>query len=316
MFFRNHLVPRADLIVARLSLLFLVSFLVSFGTSASTLTITDDNGEKAPLEIQSGDYVRVTTASDGDVFLVLKGFSVTVGNGSGTAGNTGGTGSSGGDTGSSSGGTGSSGGDTGSSGGDSGSSGGDTGSTGGSTGSSGSSGGSDVEVPTEGYCAGFDPDLADCQEDQNFDPWIAGTGEVAYWIRNRLTEVFPFTLPARADAADTHYGYLQLTTGERKRNAANEDIFHMWFSETPNGPVLEGTNCEWYGTQAKTYFYWTQDESLKGDMCFLGEDSRLMYVNFETRCMEMFYSGTCNADNLRKSSSKYQFDVSRRIRGY
>ena len=116
MFFRNHLVPRADLIVARLSLLFLVSFLVSFGTSASTLTITDDNGEKAPLEIQSGDYVRVTTASDGDVFLVLKGFSVTVGDGSG--------GGTGGDTGSS-------GGDTGGTGGDAGSTGGDTGGTGG-----------------------------------------------------------------------------------------------------------------------------------------------------------------------------------------
>ena len=172
------------------------------------------------------------------------------------------------------------------------------------------------DVPAEGYCAGYDPNLADCQADQNFDPWIGGTGEVPYWIRNRLTEVFPFTLPARADAADTHYGYLQLTTGERKRDAATEDIFHMWFSETPNGPVLEGTNCEWYGTQAKTFFYWTQDETLQGDMCFLGEDSRLMYVNFETRCMEAFYSGTCNANNLRKSSRKYQFDVARRIRGY
>jgi hypothetical protein len=63
-------------------------------------------------------------------------------------------------------------------------------------------------------------------------------------------------------------------------------------------------------------FYWTQDESLKGDMCFLGEDSRLMYVNFETRCMEMFYGGTCNEVSLQKSSRKYQFDVSRRIRGY
>ena len=324
---RNDFFSGASLILARLSLLFVVSFLTSFDTSASTLTITDDNGEKAPLEIQSGDYVRVTTASDGDVFLVLKGFTVTLGDGSdggsgssNTGGTSGGTDGSGGDTGNSGGDTDGSGGDTGNSGGDTGSSGGDTGGsggdTGGSSGGSGSSGGTDVEVPTEGYCAGFDPDLADCKEDQNFDPWIAGTGEVPYWIRNRLTEVFPFTLPARADAADTHYGYLQLTTGERKRNAANEDIFHMWFSETPNGPVLEGTNCEWYGTQAKTYFYWTQDETLQGDMCFLGEDSRLMYVNFETRCMDMFYSGTCNADNLRKSSRKYQFDVSRRIRGY
>ena len=66
MFTRNDFFSGANLIVARISLLFVVSFLTSFDTSASTLTITDDNGEKAPLEIQSGDYVRVTTASDGD----------------------------------------------------------------------------------------------------------------------------------------------------------------------------------------------------------------------------------------------------------
>ena len=171
-------------------------------------------------------------------------------------------------------------------------------------------------MPTEGYCAGYDPTLADCTADQNFDPWIAGTGENPYFIRNRLTEVFPFTLPARSEALSTRYGYLQLTTGERKRDAVSEDIFHMWFSETPNGPVLKGTKCEWYGTQAKTYFYWTQDSKLANQMCDLGQSSRLLYVNFETRCYEDLYSGTCNADNLRKSSAKYQFDVSRRLRSY
>ena len=135
MFTRNHIFSGANSIVARISLLFVVSFLASFDTSASTLTITDDNGEKAPLEIQSGDYVRVTTASDGDVFLILKGFTVTLGDGSDggaggsdTGGTSGGTDGSGGDTGNSGGDTGSSGGDTGSSGGDTGGSGGDTGS--------------------------------------------------------------------------------------------------------------------------------------------------------------------------------------------
>ena len=249
------------------------------GVSAATVTISDDSGKTGPLELQSGDYVRLTAMSNGNLYLDMKGFSVTVSDGSdGTDTGSGGT---------------------------------DTGSGGTDTGI-----GSGSEVPTEGYCAGYDPTLADCTADQNFDPWIAGTGENPYFIRNRLTEVFPFTLPARSEALSTRYGYLQLTTGERKRDAVSEDIFHMWFSETPNGPVLKGTKCEWYGTQAKTYFYWTQDSKLANQMCDLGQSSRLLYVNFETRCYEDLYSGTCNADNLRKSSAKYQFDVSRRLRSY
>jgi len=284
------------------------------GVSAATVTISDDSGKTGPLELQSGDYVRLTAMSNGNLYLDMKGFSVTVSDGSdGTD-----TGSGGTDTGSGGTDTGSGGTDTGSGGTDTGSGGTDTGSGGTDTGSGGTDTGigSGSEVPTEGYCAGYDPTLADCTADQNFDPWIAGTGENPYFIRNRLTEVFPFTLPARSEALSTRYGYLQLTTGERKRDAVSEDIFHMWFSETPNGPVLKGTKCEWYGTQAKTYFYWTQDSKLANQMCDLGQSSRLLYVNFETRCYEDLYSGTCNADNLRKSSAKYQFDVSRRLRSY
>ncbi|MDG2459511.1 MAG: hypothetical protein P8M73_01390 [Luminiphilus sp.] len=266
-----------------LPVLFVGGLFAALGASAATLTITDDNGEKTPLEIQSGDYVRVTTASDGDVFLVLKGFSVTLGDGAGsTAGDSGGTG-------------------------------GDSGGTGGD---SGGSGGTAGDVPTEGYCADYDPSQADCQAEQNFDPWIAGTGEKPYWIRSGLTEVLPFTLPSRSEALDTRYGYLHLTTGERKRNTATEDIFHMWFSETPHGPVLEGTKCEWYGAQAKTQYYWTQDASLAREMCDLGTASRTLYVNFETRCYEPLYGGTCSDTNKQKSAAKYQFDVSRRIKGY
>ena len=152
--------------------------------------------------------------------------------------------------------------------------------------------------------------------DQTFDPWIAGTGEAPYWIRSGLTEVFPFTLPARSDASDTRYGYLHLTTGERKRDKTQDDIFHVWFSETPNGAVLAGTKCEWYGEQAKTSFYWTQDPSLAGEMCDLGTASRILYVNFETRCFEPLYSGSCSDTSKQKSTLKYQFDVSRRIKGY
>ena len=316
--------------VACLTMWFVAGCLVVLNASASTLTITDDNGEKAPVEIQANDYIRVTTASNGNVYLVLKGFSITIndgtgsdtggtGGGSGASGSGTGTGSSGSDSGSSSGDSSSSSGDSSSSSGDSSSSGGGSSGSddsGSSSGSSGSSGGTGTEVPTDGYCAGYDPSAADCQVDQNFDPWIAGTGEAPYWIRSGLTEVFPFTLPARSDASDTYYGYLNLTTAERKRDKTQEDIFHAWFSETPNGPVLEGTRCEWYGEQAKTSFYWTQDSSLAGEMCDLGTASRILYVNFETRCYEPLYSGSCSDTSKQKSTVKYQFDVSRRIKGY
>ena len=323
MFTCNRFFSISRSMVARLAVLSVAGFLAVLNSSASTLIITDDNGEKAPVEIQVNDYIRVTTASNGNVYLTLKGFSITINDGDGSdAGGTGdGSGASGSGTG-----TGSSGSDSGSSSGDSSSSSGDSSSSsGGSSGSddsgsssssAGNSGGTGTEVPTDGYCAGYDPSAADCQVDQNFDPWIAGTGEKPYWVRNGLTEVIPFTLPARSDASDIRYGYLQLTTGERKRDATQDDIFHMWFSETPNGPVLEGTKCEWYGTQAKTYFYWTQDSSLAGEMCDLGTRSRILYVNSETRCYEPLYSGSCSETSKQKSSAKYQFDVSRRIQGY
>ena len=44
------------------------------GVSAATVTITDDSGTKAPLELQSGDYVRLTAMSNGNLYLDMKGF--------------------------------------------------------------------------------------------------------------------------------------------------------------------------------------------------------------------------------------------------
>ncbi|NDH40680.1 MAG: hypothetical protein EBY45_09725 [Gammaproteobacteria bacterium] len=129
----------------------------------------------------------------------------------------------------------------------------------------------------------------------------------------------PFTLPARADTENVQYGILQLTTAERVRNAKTQDIFHMWVSETPEGPKLEDEDCEWYGTQARHYWYWTQDAATHAanqGMCFLGTESRVLYVNFETRCYEPFYTGSCSDTNKRKSSAKYQFDVARRVQPY
>ena len=298
-------------------------FLSVVGASAGTLTITDDDGKQSPIELQPNDYVRLTATQDGSLYLEIRGFTLAVNDG-GTGTGDGGTGTGDGGTGTGDGGTGT--GDSGTGTGDGGTGTGDsgtgtgdggTGTGDGGTGTGdGGTGTGDGGIVSDDYCAGNDSELADCRVDQNFDPWIASTGESPYWIRNRLTEVFPFTLPDRADHPEIRYGYLQLTTGERKRDAAKEDIFHMWFSETPNGPVLSGKDCEWYGTQAKTYFRWTQDQSLAKDICFLGTESRTLYMNFETRCMPKYYAGTCGPGDLKKSSVKYQFDVSRRLQGY
>ena len=102
--------------------------------SAATLTVTDDNGKQAPVELQSNDYLRLTATPDGDMFLEIRGFA-TLDDGSGaTSGDGGSTGADGSGTG----------GDGGSSGGDGGSTGGDVGSTGGDGGSTGGDGGSTV----------------------------------------------------------------------------------------------------------------------------------------------------------------------------
>ena len=84
MFTFNRFFSTSRSMVAYLTMWFATGCLVVLNASAGTLTITDDNGEKAPVEIQANDYVRVTTASDGDIFLVLKGFSITINDGAGS----------------------------------------------------------------------------------------------------------------------------------------------------------------------------------------------------------------------------------------
>ena len=163
------------------------------------------------------------------------------------------------------------------------------------------------------YCEGNDPALANCDPDVNFDPWIAGTGEVHYWIRDKKTEVFPFTTE---DHPDVWFGYLQMTSPEVAREPT-EDLFHVWFSETPNGPLYGGADCEWYFTRAERDVFWTfkSGEELEG-ICHLGAVSQTLYVNFETRCHPDYYEGPCDDDNKQKSDRVYQFDVARRYRLY
>ena len=170
------------------------------------------------------------------------------------------------------------------------------------------------EVPIGEYCEFNDPELANCDPDRNYDPWIAGTGEVHYWIRDKKTEVFPFTTD---DHPSVWYGYLQLTSPEVARDVT-EDLFHIWFSETPNGPPIEGDDCDKYTTRGDFYVYWTfkEEDPLLDGVCVLGEYPRLMYVNFETRCHPDYFEGLCDDDNKNKSDSDYQFDVSRRVSSY
>ncbi|MEL0138510.1 MAG: hypothetical protein VW806_13645, partial [Halieaceae bacterium] len=77
-------------------------------------------------------------------------------------------------------------------------------------------------------------------------------------------------------------------------------------------------DCEEYKDQADSYFYWTQDEREKG-VCYLGPESRVLYVNFETACFPAIYPGgadACNLMNKRKSSRRYLFDVARGYQKY
>ena len=297
---------------------------LSMALSAATLSVRDESGDTTTLEIQNGNSVSLSVAANGNLTLILDGYYATVsdsassgnsGSGSTDSGSSGSGSTDSGNSGSGdsdSGGSGSGGTDSGSSG----SGGTDSGSSGSGSTDSGSSGSGSTDSST--YCAGNDDDLADCKATQNFDPWMTGAGEVPIWIRNKLTEVFAFTLPARSDATNVRYGYLQMTTPEGERNPYAEDVFHAWFSTTPNGAVLSGTKCEFFGRYARGDFYWTQDPSLANQVCYLGAEERVLYLNFETRCYEDLYrgSGTCTADSKLKSGSTYQFDVSRRLKEY
>jgi hypothetical protein len=176
-----------------------------------------------------------------------------------------------------------------------------------------------VYVDESEYCYGADYAEVDCDASRNYDPWIASTGERAYWLRNQLTLSIPFTLPSRNDSdaqADiVQYGYFQMTAQERKRDKHTEDIFHVWFSEEPNGSPLGG-KCEKWMLQARGYLYWSQDEALAPQVCFLGHEPRVLYANFETACYAPSYEGSCSDTIKQKSSKSYQFDVARYVKGY
>ena len=159
------------------------------------------------------------------------------------------------------------------------------------------------------YCEGNDPSRADCDPERAYDPWIASAGEVPYWIRDGLTLVIPFV--ATYEPA-VEYGYFQLTSPEPVRERET-DIFHIWLSETPDGPVLEGIDCEWYSLQARGYVYWTQRTELADQACYLGDVPRVLYLNAETRCHPTYYDGLCDDDNRQKSDRTYQFDIARRV---
>ena len=268
---------------------------LSMALSAATLSVIDASGDTTSLEIQSDNSVSLSAAANGNLTLTLGGYYATVSDSNGNSGS-GSTGSGSSDSGST--GSGSSG----------------SGST--DSGSSGSGGSGSGSTDSSTYCAGNDDDLADCKASQNFDPWVAGTGETPIWIRKGLTEVFPFTLPARSENPTIKYGYLQMTSPERERDPATDDVFHAWFSETPNGAPISGNRCDIYLRQARDSFYWTQDSRYANQVCYLGEAGRVLYVNFETRCVVGAYtgSGSCTADSKLKSNATYQFDVSRRLK--
>lgn len=174
-----------------------------------------------------------------------------------------------------------------------------------------------VVISDYDYCEGVDESAVTCDRTGELDPWIASKGEIHLFIRDRKTLAFPFTLPSRSEASDIRYGYFQLTSPEVKREIESEDIFHMWWSATPDGPVMSGDRCEWWGIRAKRNVYWTQDTDLASEVCYLGAESRVLYLNFETRCYAPRYKpSVCDDNNRNKSYDSYQFDFARYVKGY
>lgn len=203
------------------------------------------------------------------------------------------------------------------------------------------SGGGSQGVGYGQYCADNDEKLAVCEPDQNFDPWIAATGERPVFIRGGKTVAIPFTNEINDQV---EYGMLQLTAAERRRDRATEDVFHIWVSASPNGPVLNNQElCSWYGVEARTLFYWSQQTKYETQACFLGTPDGVYYVNVETRCLPKYYNVSdrvkdpdpakyldidesvaptsyqtvrrrCDDNNKWKSSATYAVDIARLLK--
>lgn len=170
-----------------------------------------------------------------------------------------------------------------------------------------------------GYCTGNDDSVADCRLDGVFDPWIAGAGVQHLSINDNKVEVFPVLLPSRSEAENVRFGHLQFRSPEPLRNPETQDVFRAWWSAESAGEPLEGSGCEWWDQRASGSMYWTQDPDIsESNVCNLGTTERIVYLNFETRCVPARYrgAGVCNADNSQKRADSYQFAVTRSLKGY
>jgi len=160
------------------------------------------------------------------------------------------------------------------------------------------------------YCGTFNPDLVECEPKENLDPWQAESEAVSYSVANQLTKSLPFS---STNAPSIDYGWVALSTTEPPRDYS-EDVFHIWFSKKPNGPVLPAPQCEAYLSEANQNFYWTQSKAHGDGMCYLGENKETFYLNFETRCHPDFYAGNCSDKDKKKSRRSYQFSLKKSLK--
>ncbi|MEK9654904.1 MAG: hypothetical protein VW202_04295, partial [Halieaceae bacterium] len=86
-----------------------------------------------------------------------------------------------------------------------------------------------------------------------------------YAILNQLTKSPPFSL---TNTSSVEYGWNLLDTSELPRQS-DEDVFHIWFSEAPNGPPLSEPECEAYLNEARGNFHWTQSGDYREEMTYL-----------------------------------------------
>jgi len=113
-----------------------------------------------------------------------------------------------------------------------------------------------------------------CSAEETFDSIYKDTRRQQYSIPAYQIISIPFTTVS----SRTSYGLLEFSSDD---SASLENILHTWYSKTPGGPAIQGTNCD-RTNQANGNWYWVQDLSLTKQACFLGTQSSLFYFNMET----------------------------------
>lgn len=111
----------------------------------------------------------------------------------------------------------------------------------------------------------------------------------SYRLRRGVVSSFSFT----ADAFDKP-GVITFTNN-MPHLVSSGYMFRGWFSEEPNGPVLNGSRgCEFYHSDPNPWnMQWTQSFAEPRWGCNLGYQARELYLNMAVACWEGKGNGNC-----------------------